>query len=297
MKKALQYFVDNEYDKAFARVKQLVANERTIENLHNLAWFYMHEEEKPICAKPLAEEVVVQQPNHVFPYALYGQILAHLGEYKLAEQMLEKALQMERLPVILHNLAYVYAENRKWQQAAQCLVEIAEPSSYEKLYELYYRLQADEDILPYIRQWSDEDDHFIGWSELAELLIEMGEFTMAVDYFEREWGEVIFSSYAIERYSYSLWKLGKVERMDAILATALRHIREMIVEVENESVEPNWTAEDKAERLQELQAEFQQIQCLPRRLQQGYIPPLEMNFYVHGGCLLFGCPQHQHPYY
>ncbi|WP_431026807.1 hypothetical protein [Lysinibacillus sp. LZ02] len=45
MKQALAYFEGNQYHQAFQRMKQLVEQERSVENLHNLAWVYVNEEE------------------------------------------------------------------------------------------------------------------------------------------------------------------------------------------------------------------------------------------------------------
>ena len=69
------------------------------------------------------------------------------------------------------------------------------------------------------------------------------------------------------------------------------------MDVELEEIDEHWTAEDKAERILELNEQKQTLEALWERLENGYVPDFEYDMYPMGGCQLFGCMQHGNPEY
>ncbi|MCM3388315.1 hypothetical protein M3649_09230 [Ureibacillus chungkukjangi] len=295
MKQALAYFEGNEYKQAFKRMKQLVEQERSVENLHNLAWLYLNEEEDLNMGQKLAEEAVELGPNHHFPHALLAEIYLRKNDLPRAEVHLHKVLEKHRIPSIIHNLGVLYAKKRQWTEAANYFQECAKMSSYIQIIEIYCHIQANDikakDIL---LQWDESQDDFIGWSEAADLWIELGEFTNAKEGFEKEWGITFPSPYIVKRYSYVLYRLGKEEELMNIQKQTLANIEQEVEEVQKEI---DWLEEDKNEQIQELEEWREEVTGLLKNLKKGYVPPYEIDIYVEGGCYLFGCSQHNHPFY
>lgn len=296
MKQALSYFEGNEYDLAFKRMKQLVEQERTVESLHNLAWLYVYEKEDLDNGQTLAEEAVSLEPNHPFPYALLAEIYLKKDDLSHVESLLNKVLETKRMPSVIHNLGVLYAEELKWKEAAECFQEVAKPSSYLQMMEIYCRIKAGdhnkaEELL---LQWDESQDDFIGWSEAADLWIELGEFNIASEGFEKEWGTTISSPYIVDRYSYVLHRLGNDERLLAILKQTISNIEQ---ELNEEPMDDDWTEEEKHERIQQLEEWKERVVGLPVKLELGFVPPYEFDVFIDGGCYLFGCVQHNHGFY
>lgn len=295
MKQALKYFEGNNYEQAFERMKNLVEQKCSIENLHNLAWLYVYEEENLALGKMLAEEVVNKEPTHYFPYVLLSEIYLKQDDLCKVEFLLKKGLEMERNPSAIHNLGVLYAKKKQWGKAAKCFGEISTPSSYRQMIEIYCRIQAgDNKAKDLLLQWDEESDDFIGWTEAGDLWIELGELQKSKEMFEREWDTTIFSSYSINRFCFVLNELGKDEQLLTIQKETLARIEEEIIAVQEER---DWSDEEKQEQLQHLKDWHNEIITLPNKLKQGFKPPFEIDLYVEGGCYLFGCVQHNHPFY
>ncbi|WP_042149942.1 lipopolysaccharide assembly protein LapB [Paucisalibacillus sp. EB02] len=295
MKQALIYFESNEYDKAFQRMKEILKKNRSIESLHNVAWMYVNEEEDLDTGQHLLEEAIKLRPYHPFPFALLGEIYLRKSMLNDAEALLNKVLEMERLPAVVHNLGVVYARKKQWKKAAEYFQEIARPSSYELLLEIYSRIQFGDDMARELMlQWDEKHDDFIGWMEVADLWIELGEFALAKEGYEKEWDMTSPGPYSLNRYGYVLYQLGYEEQLMIIQEETLRHIEEELIDVKHEA---DWTEEDRQEQIQQLEKWYKQVQVLPDTLKSGFVPPAEIDFFVEGGCYLFGCRQHNHPFY
>ena len=295
MQQALAYYEGNEYKRALRRMKQLVEQERSVENLHNLAWMYVYEEEDLGSGEKLAEEAVSLEPNHSFPYALLAEIYLKKNDLSQVESLLFKVLETKRLPPVIHNLGVLYTKKKQWKEAAECFQEVANPSSYIEMIEIYCRIQAGEHekAKELLLQWDESQDDFIGWSEAADLWIELGEFTKAKEAYEKEWGTTISSPYLIERFSYVLYRLGNEEQLLTIQQQTLSNVEQ---ELEEEPSD-DWSDEEKQERIQQLEEWRENVINLPTKLKLGFVPPYEFDVFVDGGCYLFGCVQHNHPYY
>ncbi|PWW32241.1 hypothetical protein DFO73_101504 [Cytobacillus oceanisediminis] len=66
--KSLEYFEQNEYEKALKLFKCAGKESRDIQSLNNLAWMYLYEEENDGKAFGLIQEVILMNPNSYFPY-------------------------------------------------------------------------------------------------------------------------------------------------------------------------------------------------------------------------------------
>ncbi|WP_026907260.1 tetratricopeptide repeat protein [Paucisalibacillus globulus] len=295
MKQALDFLNSNEYDQALQRMEDLVKQNRSIENLHNLAWMFVNEEEDLDAGLTLAEESVKLVPEHPFPYALLAEVYMRKNDLDKAEPLLYSVLEMDRIPNVLHNLGVLHVRKKEWKKAAQCFHEIARPSSYVQMLEVYCLIQAGDAMAKeLLLQWDEKQDDFVGWMEAADLWIEMGEFIKAKECYEKEWDTTISSPYPVERFGYVLYQLGFEEQLIGIQEQTLRQIEEELEEVQSEE---DWTEEERTELIQDLEEQLQQVRGLPEKLKSGFVPLIEIDFYIEGGCYLFGCKQHNHPFY
>ncbi len=86
--------------------------------LNNLAYLYVNDMKQPAKAQPYATRAFKRLPNDQNVLDTYGWVLAKLGEYAKAEQLLNRALQMgTATPGNLYHLGWVHEKTGRVKQA------------------------------------------------------------------------------------------------------------------------------------------------------------------------------------
>lgn len=297
--KALQLFEGNKYTEALGLLEQAVTEERTVQSLNNLAWMYLYEEEDAHRAKPFLEEVVALQPQSYFPYNMLGEIALKEKDWEGARDNLNISIAIQPSPEAVHNLAVADYHTGRFSQAAEGFHSIAEDSDCISWYEVIARIQNEETTVAklILDRWNSESDHYLGAIEAADAYAEIDFFQEAKKMFEKEWEDYFVSPYVISRYAYVLFHLQELQACRQVIDQA---IAGKLSEVEGERQElcdEHWSETDKAERIEELEAELSGLQQLFSKLQAGFRPAFEFELHHEGGCYLFGCKQHGHPEY
>ena len=292
--KALMLFEQNEYDAAFALLKKLAEEQRDVQSLNNLAWMYLHEEEDADEAKRLLEEVITLNPQSPFPYMMLGEITLKEGQLNQAKAYLQTAIALGFTEEAVHNLAIVHFKQGDYVAAAVHFAKVTGDSGITRLHEVVSWMYAGEHLKAkkMLDNWNEEAYDYTGATEIADVYMEMEYFSEVREQFEKEWHSGINSPYLVSRFAYTLMQLGDTEACQTIISTALEEKRNEIVEVQEEECDEHWTKADKVERIEELMQEKDVLESLFEQLQNGYVPAFEYEFYLMGGCQLFGCQQH-----
>lgn len=294
---ALQHFEENEYDKALDLLEQAVGEKRTLQSLTNLAWMYLNEEEDPLRAKPLLEEVAAMHPHSHFPYNMLGEIALQEEDWESARTFLNKSLAIHSSREAIHNLAVADFHTGRFQEAADGFQVIAEDSDIVSWYEVIARIRNNEEEVAksILGSWNSESDHYLGSLWAADTYVEMGCLQEARAMYEKEWAEYVVSPEVVARYAYVLWQLQDVEACRQVIDDAAAAKRMEIEDMKQEICDAHWTEADKRERVEELVAEWSGLRRLFAKLQEGFKSPFEIELHQEGGCYLFGCKQHGHP--
>ncbi|GEN84514.1 hypothetical protein SLU01_28260 [Sporosarcina luteola] len=297
--KALQLFEENKYAEALGLLEQAVIEERTVQSLNNLAWMYVYEEEDVHRAKPLLEEVMTLQPRSYFPYNMLGEIALKEKDWEGARKILNHSITIQPSPAAIHNLAVADFHTGRFSQAAEGFHSIAEDSDCISWYEVIARIQNEETAVAklIVDRWNCESEHYLGAIEAADAYVEIGCLQEAREMFEKEWEDYFVSPYVISRYAYVLFHLQELQACRQVIDQAIASKHSEIKEERLEDCDENWSETDKAERIEELEAELGGLQRLFAKLQAGFRPALEFELHHEGGCYLFGCKQHGHPEY
>lgn len=292
--KALMLFEQNEYEAAFTLLKKLVEEHRDVQSLNNLAWMYLREEEDIAEAKKLLEEVPTLNPQSPFPYMVLGEITLKEGQLNQAKAYLQTAIALGFTEEAVHNLAIVHFKQADYVAAAAHFAKVTSDSGIPRLHEVIAWMYAGEHLKAkrMLDKWNNEAYDYTGAIEIADVYVEMQYFSEARKQFEKEWHSCITSPYIVSRFAYTLMQLGDIDACQTIISKAIEENRNEIVEVQEGECNKHWTEADKVERIEELMKEKDVLVALFEKLQNGYVPAFEYEFYPMGGCQLFGCQQH-----
>lgn len=294
--RALILLEQNEYDEAFALIKNLANESPSVQSLNNLAWFILREEEDREAARQLLEQVLSLQPQSSFPYMMLGEIALHNKQYVEAKLYLQQALHFQQTAEATYNLAITYFHLGEFEQAAKTFSNCEGDSGLTQLHEVVCWIHAGqtEKAKALLDNWNEESNDYTGAIEMADVYIELGCFAEARVQFEKEWNQYYVTPYIVSRYAYTLWQLEDFDACQKVILQAIQQKKEEIVEERQRELDEHWSAQDRDECLIECNEELKVLEMLLLRLEQGVVPPFEYDMYPDGGCQLFGCPQHGH---
>ena len=295
--KALLLLEQGEYEEAFTLFEKLVEEHREVQSLNNLAFMYIDVEEYQK-AKALLEEVLILNPKTYFPYNMLGEIALAEGDLALAESYLIKSLSIQFSDEAAHNLGIVYFYQGHYLKAASCFAKCTNPFDMSKSYEVYSWLKAGQylKVKEILASWRPEINQFVTTTQIADFYIEIGEYSLAKEWFLIDWSNGYNPLYNVLRFTYTLMQLGEEESARKIVDKALTLKARQIMQ-EQKEVWEDTTDEDKERWLAELQGHKDMLQPLVEQIKQGYIPPFEFDLFPISDCYLFGSKRHGHPEY
>ena len=297
--KAIMLFEQNDYTQAFALFKKLAQETPSVQSLNNLAWMYLREEEEMDEAEKLLTRVLELQSQSPFPYMMLGEIALHKHQFEQAKAYLKIALTHGFTEEATYNLAMAYFQLEEYEQAAKTFASCVGDSGITQLHEVVAWMYAGErrKAKALLDGWNEDAYDYTEAIEIADVYVELQCYAEAREQFEKEWHSYVNTPYIISRFAYTLLNLGDVEACQSLIQQAVYKTLEEMADVQQEELDEHWTAQDKAERIEELTAQKQELETLLSRLQKGYVPIFEYDMYPNGGCQLFGCLQHGHVEY
>lgn len=297
--KAIALCESNDYEEALSLFKKLAIETPTVQSLNNYAWILLRDEEDSREAEKWLQKALAFKPKSAFPYVLLGEIALKSGQFERAKQYLEQANHLEATKEGNNNLAIAYLKLGAFERAARIFSQIEGDSGITQLDEVVAWMYAGQKqrAKNLLSQWDESSDDYTGAIEIADVYTEIECFEEARTQFEKEWNDGINTLYIVSRFTYVLWKLNDLDTCQQVVEQAIKETVENIKDVQLEEVEENWTLEDKKEVISNLTADYEALHSLIQRLNEGYIPPFEFEFYPLEGCQLFGCMRHGHEEY
>lgn len=297
--KAIALYESNDYDKALSLFKKLATEAPSVQSLNNYAWVLLHDEEDRIEADKVLQKALTFKPKSAFPYMLLGEIALNNGQLQQAKQYLEQANRLKMTKEGGTNLAIAYFKLGEFERAARIFASIEGDSGITQLDEVVAWMYAGQKqrAKNLLSQWNESSEDYTGAIEVADVYIELECFEEARVQFEKEWHDGINTRYIVSRFAYVLWKLNDFDACQQIVDQAMKENLDNIKDVQLEEVEENWTLEDKEEVISDLKADYEALQTIISRLNEGDIPPFEFEIYPLEGCQLFGCMRHGHEEY
>lgn len=108
------------YEKARdAYLQALAIRPNNLRALNNLAYLFVDGLDDPAKALQYARKAVEYEPRNANVLDTYGWALAHDGQLTDARKALERAARLQRTPVVLHHLGWVYEQSDRLQDALQ----------------------------------------------------------------------------------------------------------------------------------------------------------------------------------
>ena len=298
-KKAIQLLEDNDYETALSFFQQAVKEQRDVQSLTNLAWFYYREEDADEIAIELLIEAVRMNPTTYFPYNLLGEIYLKKGMWQNASIMLRQAIEIEPTTEACFNLGAVMYQLNNFEQAAIFYKRSAGDSDYA-LYsyvKCLIGLGKIQEAKQKLSTFTGKEDDFVGEIEVAELYMELGCYDLAVSWYEKGWTSYWHQPSWISGYVYSLLETNQIERAIIVQKEALQRKNEELEESYEEQCDEHWTEHDKHEYINTLREDKAEFEQMISRISNGYIPSAEFNPSIRTRCYLFGCVRHNYPEY
>ncbi|MCP3764970.1 tetratricopeptide repeat protein [Domibacillus sp. A3M-37] len=297
--KAIDALENYEYEAALALFQRAVKESRTVQSLHNLAWMYNYEEEDIEKALELAEEVVRMNPTSHFPYNLLGEIYLKQKKWQPALAVLQKSISIQPSNEAYHHAAIVMYHLGYIEEASALFLKVAGDSDYLMYTHIKCLIECGrkEEAYLKLKAFSKEADEFVGEVDMADFFVEMDCFKEAINWFEKGCSSYSKGPYWISRFVYALFKVGNIDRAHEVLTEAIHQQNKEIKNELEEECEENWTEKDKEASIENLMEERKEYETIMDRISSGYIPSLEFEMAMTGGCYLFGCKRHNHPEY
>ncbi len=297
--KALMLLEQTEYTDAFALLKKLAEETPSVQSINNLAWMVLREEEDRDESERLLKQVLALHPQSPFPYMMLGEIALHKYQFEQAKSYLETALAHGFTEEATYNLAIAHFQLGEFKEAAESFASCIGDSGRKQLHEVVALMHAreQEKAKKLLNHWNADAYDYTGAIEIADVYIELHCFVEAREQFEKEWRSYFNTPYIVSRFAYTLLYLGDEYACQSIIQQAVQQTIEEMADAQQEEIDEHWTVEDKAERIEELTAQKQELETLFGRLKVGHVPSFEYDMYPMGGCQLFGCLQHGHAEY
>jgi tetratricopeptide (TPR) repeat protein len=297
--KALEFFNQNEYQKALKLFKRAVIESRDIQSLNNLAWMYLYEEENDEEAFKLIQEVILMNPNSYFPYNILGEIYIRQKEWKLASDAFNKSISIHPNNEALANIAAAKYHLGDFKEAAELFQRFAGDSDYTMYSHLKCLIKLDMkcEAKNKLDKFNPDADDYVGDVEVAELYVELKCFKEAINFFEKGWDQYSKDPSWICIFVYALYQLGNTTRIDQVLQEGISEKKKDIKEAYEEELEENWTEDDKNNCIKQLIDEKNKYENMLELFSVGNTPIIDFEPSITGGCYLFGCKLHKHAEY
>lgn len=301
---AIEALENNDYEMALYLFKKALEESRDVQSLNNLAFLYVHEgirdehrswEHGEPHAIELLKECISFKPKSHFPYNLLGEAYLNLNQWQDAFEILKKAIGIQSTPEALHNLAVAAYHLNDVEQAAFYYAQafgVNEYTKYGYAKSLIDTKQLDKAIR-IIEELVIEEEDYVGDIEIADLYVEMGQFRLAVQYFEKGWSIYTKDPFWVNRFVYALMQNGQTIRAEELMNQVITENQNQIQEIKNEPDDDL----DPRDNIQSLLADIENFKTIIKRISDGYIPPIHMQTTVLSNCYWFGCKRHGHPQY
>jgi len=298
-KKAMNFYENNEIDKALEIFKQEVLHNKGVQSLNNLAWVLYKEEENTQDAVPLLKEAILRNPSSHFPYNLLGEIYVESANWNSAIPMLMKAIDIKPTIEAFNNLAVAYYHKGDKTRASEYFNHASKPSDYKKYsyVNCLVELGKYEEAESVLDTFSEKAEEFVGEVELADLYADVNAFLKANKSFEKGWERYWKEPNWVSRYIYCLVQTGEIEKAKKVLDNLIKEKHLELQESYEEECDENWTEEDKEQDIQEIKADIMQYGQMIEQAINGIKVPLPFEPQVDTACYLFGCERHGHSEY
>lgn len=296
--KAIELLEEDRYEEALNTFREAVRGSRDVQSLNNLAWFLTNEEHDYPAALEILEEAVRMKPDSYFPYSLLGEVYLHLQKWGEARDVLEKAIALQPTQISYYNLGVAHYHLGNKEEAAQYFLLGSKPSdcslySHIKCLIELGRMNQAKQLLD---TFSEEDEEFTGELDVADLYLEMGCYHEAVHWFEKSLNMWAKEPNWVNRFAYSLVKVGNLKRGREILKEAIQEKTENLEERLNE-VNEEWDEEDWQCYIGDLISDKQAFEKMLANFPLEQLPPMKFVTTIKEACYLFGCGRHGHPEY
>ncbi|ALC92785.1 hypothetical protein AM500_12450 [Bacillus sp. FJAT-18017] len=296
--RAIELLEENRFDESLKLFHEAVKSSRDVQSLNNLAWIYCYEEDDDSKAIPLLKEAIKMQPHSHFPYNMLGEVYVRREKWEEARNVLQKVVSIHPTKTAFYNLATAYYKLGKLEAAADSFLRGSEPSDLS-LYshiKCLAELGRKEEAFQKLSQFSEEDDHFVGEIDVADLYVELGDYKMAIYWFSKGWETYAKDPTWLGRYIFALLKADDLPSALDIQQEVIKEIEERIAET-NDDCDEEWTPAEKEDYIRELTNHQREYAQIIDKIHSGYTPPMDFSTSVLHECYLFGCDQHNNPEY
>ncbi|WP_431029639.1 hypothetical protein [Lysinibacillus sp. LZ02] len=112
-------------------------------------------------------------------------------------------------------------------------------------------------------------------------------------FFKHDWQqETIFSNYIFMRYTYMMYRLQALEKLEVFIEKGKETLRSFILELQEEQHTDPLDIEHENEVLNEYVQQLAELEPLLKHLQNGFVPPMQYAVFATGVCKLYGCSRH-----
>lgn len=268
-------------DEALAKLQQLAEKKPSVQSLNNLAYMYLREEEDRDTAEKLLLQALKLNPQSAYPYMMLGEIALHNRQYEQAKTYLQQAMAFTSTEEATYNLAIAYFNLGAYEQAAKTFACYAGDSDQTRLHEVVSWMYAGEldKARELLANWNEEADGYTGAIEIADVYVELGNYSEARVQFEKEWHEYYLSPFVISGYAYTLLQLEGDDACQAIIQQAIQQKKEEIKDELERELDEYWTVENRDEHIKELNEHLQELEALWPQLENGYKPAFDYDMY------------------
>lgn len=303
-KKAIMFLENNRHDLAFKTFKKALEDERTVQSLNNLAYYYSSEFDEFQSAAELLQEAIAMQPKHHFPYAHIGLVYCKMAAYKAALEPLKQSIARKDTLEARYNLAACYYQLGRMEEAAITLFPINRKDEAARLFYIRCLLlcehnsDAKQALDTYVQSQMSPIDQIFNLLTIAELYRDLGCFSEALIWYEKAMAHYAHQPKWISGYIYTLIQTGKENKAQHIVTQeVVDKANEITEEIANADYNEDYTKEEQCMFINHLQAEKHTFETMIESIQKGVVPPSTFDPSYMESCYLFGCNRHCHAEY
>jgi tetratricopeptide (TPR) repeat protein len=297
--KAIELLEQNNIEAALRIFRKAVLENRDVQSLTNLAWVYLHEENEIENALTLVQEAIDLSPKSHFPFSLCGEVLLKMEKYKESLNPLLTSVSIQPSSASYHNLGVAKYYLGDPAEAAKYFGLAAGKSDFTLYNQVKCLIESGQfvEAKKILTTFNENDEDFIGEVDLAELYAELELFEEAVHWYDKGWESYYKQPDWISWYVHSLIKTNQKTRAQEIINEVIQLKIEELNEAHEETVDEDWSDQDKQENIIQLSNEIKEYQTMIERVSAGVLPHLTFEPSPETGCYLFGCKRHGHPEY
>lgn len=267
----------------------VLAEEKNAIILHNLADLLKESEdyEEALC---YAKQAVAMEPKTYYPYALLGELMMRLVSFASAHKWLKQAYTLFESPVVAHNIACIYKQQQRFNEAATYFIQSYKSEDYGLMRAVECFVLAGDTHSAY--KWIDvikrDQERFIGEVELGELYARLGNYQEAAEWYAKGYQHYAHTACWISNYLWVLHQLGHEKQVRDIRAAFLEKLTTELMKLPEDAVEYEMTGEEMKEEELRLLANMERVRNA--HLQVSISNDDEL--YIASRCFTFFCPMH-----